>query len=188
MRKTLICTISLLTACCCKTLAQQTRDSMYVGKTTTDEEFDNMKKRAAQKNAAFIGRKYTPFRAQDINGHTVTLDSLKGKVCVLVFWYPSCGCYDLAQLKELTDRFKDNLNFRLMIVTFETTGLAAYMTAHNIDFPVAVVRYMNDAQEMNFHNGFPSFVLLNKAGVVTRVNGLNALSLPEYTDMITHLL
>lgn len=75
-----------------------------------------------------------------------------------------------------------------MIVTFETTGLTAYMTAHNIDFPVAVVRYMNDAQEMNFHNGFPSFVLLNKAGVVTRVNGLNALSLPEYTDMITHLL
>ncbi|XZF14661.1 TlpA family protein disulfide reductase [Chitinophagaceae bacterium MMS25-I14] len=189
MSKTLICILCLLTALTQKSLAQKTTtDSLYVGKTISDKDFDEMRHRSFLKNTVHTGRKYEPFLAHALDGGIITNDSLKGKVCLLAFWYPSCGCFNLEQLKEITAHFKDNPAFSLMIVTFETTGLNEYMTAHKLTFPVATVRYMNDAQKMNFHNGFPSFVLLNKAGITTRVNGLEGFSASEYIDAIAHLL
>ncbi len=56
------------------------------------------------------GKAIKPFEAKDIDGNTVSLEQLKGKIIILNFWFIACKpCREeIPDLNKLVDKYKDN--------------------------------------------------------------------------------
>ncbi len=159
------------------------------GRKMDSTELANMRQRLEQANLNNVGRKFPSFDAITTEGKFLNADSLKGKVTLLVFWYPSCNCFDLKKLNELNDHFKSNPAFRLAVVTNEITGLNDYIQKEKISFPLAIVSSTYELQEMRFHNGSPTFVVVNKFGIVSSVKStFQPFKTKDFTDLLAGLL
>lgn len=119
-----------------------------------------------------IGEPFQDFSFKDINGNTITLDSLKGKIVFVDFWGSWCkGCMaEMPQVKEIKEKLKHKKNqivylyfncfdkeskWKETVEKKQIEGLHIYLsTKDKIDF-FAV-------------NGFPTYFLLDRNGKIIK--------------------
>ncbi|UYQ95498.1 TlpA family protein disulfide reductase [Chitinophaga horti] len=116
------------------------------------------------------------FELKDVDGNTVSLAALKGKVLVLDFWATWCGpCKrSFPSMKMAQDRYKDNPDVKFLFIhTLEqeknaTDSAKAYVTRNG--FPFTVLMDLKDDQGKNKVcsdygvKGIPTKFVIDKEG------------------------
>ena len=56
-----------------------------------------------------LGKPALPFSVTDINGNNYSLESLKGKVVVINFWFVECKLYimEMPELNKIVEKYKN---------------------------------------------------------------------------------
>lgn len=141
---------------------------VHYGKTFSDSEVSQMNRQQEAANFSPIGKRYRSFDLADQYGKRISSASSLGKVSLLVFWEPTDNSH-LRELKELWSQFGSDPHFQMVLVTFDTSALKKTFEDYQPPFSCAMVRSVWDVHEMNYRNGLPSYVVLNKNLVVSLV-------------------
>jgi thiol-disulfide isomerase/thioredoxin len=115
-----------------------------------------------------IGKTFPAFAAK-FNGHTITKDSLAGKIVFINFWFEACPpCIaELPVLNELYKKYSADENFKFISFTYESTAsIVLLKKKYNIEYEVASVT-TKECYHLNQNNGFPTSIILNKEGIIT---------------------
>jgi hypothetical protein len=84
---------------------------VVVLRTATEDEKKMMKKMQAQRSgkSELIGTDASNFSVTDINGNEYSLNSLKGKIIVMNFWFVECKpcAMEMPELNELVKNYKN---------------------------------------------------------------------------------
>lgn len=113
------------------------------------------------------GKPFPAFTAI-FSGHQLTIDSLKGKVVFINFWFEACPpCIaELAALNNLYKKFSSNKNFEFISFTYETPAkIKSLKKKYHILYKVASVS-TQECYRLNQNNGFPTSIILDKEGVI----------------------
>ena len=114
------------------------------------------------------------FTAVDMNGKTVELQALKGKIVVLTFWSTKCAiCH--AVIPELNTLVKNNAGkdvvFLALTMNSEAT-VSAYTRKNPFNYQIVpnafdlVLKYADKDDKGNITMGFPAHFLVNKKGEI----------------------
>jgi peroxiredoxin len=78
------------------------------------------------------------------------------------------GCIqEIPQLHFVYDAFKADSNFRMYGITFDSKeDLLPFLNKKTINYPVAFVQPKEEVRRLNYGQGFPTTVLLDKEGKV----------------------
>jgi thiol-disulfide isomerase/thioredoxin len=143
---------------------------------------------------------------KDVNGNTVSSESLKGKVVVLDFWATWCGpCKRSFPAMQLAvNKFKDNPNVQFLFIhTWEKGEGDATAAAKNYiednKYPFQVLMDLKDAEtgsnqvvESFGVSGIPTKFILDKNGIirfqVTGFTGSNEAAVEELSAMINMIM
>ncbi len=80
------------------------------------------------------------FTVSTINGRTISLSALKGKVVIVNFWATWCGpcVYEMPGLVRLYDKYKEQgLEVIGLSVDRTRSGVAGFVSRKGIDYPIA---------------------------------------------------
>lgn len=112
------------------------------------------------------------FTAATMDGKTVELAKLKGKVVVLVFWSSRCGiCHsEIPKLNEIAENHAGRVTF--LAATMENeTSVKAYLRRQRFDFQILpdsfglLLKYADrDGDFVNI--SFPAYFLIDRAGYI----------------------
>jgi len=119
-------------------------------------------------NAGSIGHLYIPFDLIDQDKRHICTASSMGKVTLFVFWEPTAQ-NELSEIKTIYNEFANNTKFQMVIVTFDTTGFQKTLTDISMSVPYTIVREVSTVNDMDFRNGTPTFVLLDKNLIVSKI-------------------
>lgn|GEM_PF-707098 len=157
---------------------------IYSGKGFSDEEMSTIFGHKDSMNDEHIGEKYVPFDITTTVGQHFNNASCKGKVTVLFFWMVTAGYDHIPPINKIYDSLKNNPNFQLISVTDEGELVPDFLKQNDVHFPIAYVDREVEARRMNYGNGFPSYVILNKAGIVISVrHGISEIPSPYSTSI-----
>ena len=114
-----------------------------------------------------IGKSFPAFTAS-FSGHTITKDSLKGKVILINFWFAACPpC--VAELPALNKLYRELLpfkNFKFLSFTFEDTAtLTLLKKKFKMLYNVTSVN-RQECYRLNQNNGFPTSIILDGNGII----------------------
>ena len=146
---------------------------IYISQELTDSELVRINQEQDKSNYSHLGVRYVPFTAITPEGGTINNETFKNKVTLLFFWYPTCNCFDISRLKTLYDQFHNNPSFDMAVITFEKDALNDYLLQHPLPFKFGLMKKMTEVQYMNYQNAFPSYLIINKEGTVTRFGKSN---------------
>jgi peroxiredoxin len=135
-------------------------------KLTEHREMENDYLQAARQRARFLHKPAPDLETTDMDGKTVTLANLRGKVVVLDFWYRGCGwCLKaMPQLNRLADDFAG-----------QPVAIFGMNTDHNQADARFVIEKMGlnyptlkaEGQQENFGvEGFPALIVIDQRGRV----------------------
>ncbi|MGH7815654.1 MAG: TlpA family protein disulfide reductase [Candidatus Binataceae bacterium] len=111
------------------------------------------------------------FKLKALDGRTVSLDSLRGKVVFLNIWATWCGpCREeIPSLATLYEEFKNNPNFVMLAVSQDTKGsavVAPFVKAHGIHFTVLLDPENQVAASYGI-SGVPETFVIDRQGRIT---------------------
>ncbi len=114
------------------------------------------------------GKLAAPFALEDLNGRTVTLADLRGKVVFLNVWATWCGpCrQEMPSIETLYDEFKDNKDFVILAVSQDTRGREAvepYVERNGYHFEV-LLDPENKVGESYDVGGVPETFIIDRDG------------------------
>ncbi len=138
---------------------------MQLRKSTADEKDLMAKFLKSQAPSEFVGKKAPSFSMTDMNGKTISSESLVGKVVVLNFWFVTCKpCIEeIPALNEVYKKYKNNPEVIFASITFnEKEKVNKFLKKHPLDYPV-----ISDAR--NICNDFsvksyPTNMVIDKDG------------------------
>ncbi len=106
------------------------------------------------------------FDLQDMDGQKVTLESLKGKVVLINFWFINCPpCrMEIPDLNELKAEYGGK-NVEFIAITFDPKGQVNEFL-QKVSFDFQILPDAREIIEMYGVQGFPTSVVINKAGNV----------------------
>jgi thiol-disulfide isomerase/thioredoxin len=108
------------------------------------------------------------FKLTRLDGSTLEMNSLRGKVIVINFWATWCGpCLTELPLFEKTmAKHKDDKGVVfLALSTDEDRGLVPpYLKQHKFNLPVAYAEYLNDFFAVN---SIPTTIILDAGGQIS---------------------
>ncbi len=116
-----------------------------------------------EKIFALKGKELPEFQLKDLDGNTVTSESLKGKVTFINLWFTSCPpCIkEIPQLASLKKKYGDKVNF--VAITFNSSyKVKAFLDKHkefNYTHLVDAREYLYDTLD---NKSFPKNIILNK--------------------------
>lgn len=122
--------------------------------------------------ASHAGKTYMPIEVTTLDGKVINNVSLKGKITWLNFWFEACpGCRnEFDKLNRLYDSLKHDTDFQFVAITYDKQEtLPAFIKEFNLNYPIATVQNEAIAQTLNYRNGFPTNILLDKDGKVVFV-------------------
>ncbi len=129
---------------------------------------------AAQQNLQ-IGQAAPEFAAQTLEGQTVNLKDLQGKVVVLTFWSTKCAiCHaEIPKLNKIVERYKDQ-DVAFLALTMESEAkVNPYLRQYPFNYTIltngfgVVLKYANMTKDGGISMGFPSYFLINKQGSIS---------------------
>jgi peroxiredoxin len=128
----------------------------------------------AQQNLQ-VGQPAPEFVAQTLDGQTVNLKELQGKVVVLTFWSTRCAiCHaEIPKLNQIVERYKGQ-DVAFLALTMENEAkVNPYLRKTPFNYTIltngfgVVLKYANMTKEGGISMGFPSYFLINKQGTIS---------------------
>lgn len=127
----------------------------------------------AQQNLQ-VGQPAPDFAAQTLEGETVNLKDLHGKVVVLTFWSTRCAiCHaEFPKLNQIVERYKQQDVVFLAVTMENEAKVNPYLKKNQISSTVltngfgVVLKYANMTKDGAINMGFPSYFLINKNGTI----------------------
>lgn len=126
--------------------------------------------REAMERAAVVGRKSPDWDLKDLQGNQISLESLRGKVVVLDFWYRGCGwCIRcMPQLNALAGDFRDQPVALLGMNSDRNLDDAKFVAdAMNLAYPTLQAEGIAAKYGIR---GFPTIVIIDPKGVVRDIH------------------
>ena len=114
------------------------------------------------------------FSAMDMNGQTVELESLRGKVVVLTFWSTKCPiCHnEIPKLNQLAGTYRDRGVVFLALTMENPVKVESYLKEKPFNFDIipnsfgVLLKYADKDRSGNINMGFPTHFLINQAGEI----------------------
>lgn len=114
------------------------------------------------------------FAATDMNGNTVELSALKGKVVLITFWSTKCAiCHsEIPKLNQIAASYKGKDVVFLGLTTENPTRVESYLQAKPFDFNIipssfgTLLKYADRDGSGNIAMGYPAYFLVNQAGEI----------------------
>lgn len=133
---------------------------------TTDEEKQMMSSiPMSGSNSEKIGEKAPDFEMKDIDGNLISLETTKGKVVVLNFWFTACKpCIsEIPELNEVYEKYINDTNIVFASITFDKEEqVVAFLKKHPIKYPVV----SNAKKVCDIFNvsSYPTNIVIDKDG------------------------
>ncbi len=123
-----------------------------------------------QKNKAIAEN----FSAATMDGQTVELDSLKGKVVLITFWSTKCPICDseIPKLNRMATTYKDKDVVFLGLTTDNPTRVENFLKMKPFNFNIipssfgVLLKYADRDRAGNVNMGYPAYFLVNQAGEI----------------------
>ncbi|HUO06184.1 MAG TPA: TlpA disulfide reductase family protein [Candidatus Binataceae bacterium] len=120
--------------------------------------------------AVSAGSVAADFKLEALDGHTVSLQSLRGKVVFLNVWASWCGpCREeMPSMQTLYETFKNNPNFVMLAVSQDTQGrksVAPYIEKNGYGFTV-LLDPENQVGESYDVSGVPETFIIDQQGKI----------------------
>jgi peroxiredoxin len=139
------------------------------------------------------GSQAANFKLEALDGHTVSLESLRGKVIFLNVWATWCGpCREeMPSMETLYEDFKDRKDFVMLAVSQDTKGramVAPYVEKNGYHFTILLdpENQLSQSYEMS---GVPeTFIIDRKGQIVAHHMGAFDWSRPDVKDALLQLL
>ena len=106
------------------------------------------------------------FIVKDLDGNSIKLSELRGKVVVLNFWFTKCGpcVQEMSSLNDLTEEFKDK-NVEFLAITFNKKDLVEqFLEEHTFNYKIAT--NANDVITMYGIESYPTSIVINQKGEI----------------------
>ena len=128
---------------------------------------------AGQQNLQ-VGQAAPDFAAQSIDGRTVNLKDLQGKVVVLTFWSTRCAiCHnEIPKLNQVVERYKGKDVVFLALTMENEAKVNPYLRKNPFNYTIltngfgVVLKYANMTRDGGINMGFPSYFLIDKQGTI----------------------
>jgi peroxiredoxin len=139
------------------------------------------------------GGKAANFKLEALDGSTVSLEQLKGKVVFLNIWATWCGpCREeMPSMETLYDELRTNHDFVMLAVSQDTKGrlvVAPYVEKNGYHFKV-LLDPENKVGEAYDVSGVPETFIIDRAGrIVAHHMGAFDWSRPDVKDALRQLL
>ncbi|MGH7906376.1 MAG: peroxiredoxin family protein [Candidatus Binataceae bacterium] len=133
------------------------------------------------------------FTLQDLNGRTVSLKSLRGKVVFLNVWATWCGpCREeMPSIETLYNEFKNNKNFVILAISQDTAGesvVKQYVDSNGYHFEVLLDPQNTVGEEYNV-SGVPETFIIDRDGrIVAHHMGAFDWSRADFREALKELL
>lgn len=163
----------------CLTIATAASVASYAQQAKTKAESDERREfmaRLSRKTEVLNGMAFGDFSAYTPDGISFTNKNLKGKISLILFWYPSIGTshgkfvsdyLHLGQLPAFREQCKF---FQIVSLMPDTSGLALFRQQNpEADvYTVATLQSHTVMTDLNGGMGMPSCVLVDREGKVVR--------------------
>ena len=157
----------------------------------TEEEKSEMKKilsKANEENVQ-IGKSAKPFNVTDINGNNFSLESLKGKIVVINFWFVECKpcIMEIPELNKLVEEFKDKDVIFLGITFNDTTKLNSFLERNKFNYNI--IPKSKDVISNYGIKSFPTHIVIDQySKVAFSTTGLTPNTISKLKNEIEKLL
>jgi len=137
-----------------------------------NDKFQESQKKDLANRKKLKGSNIEKLDLTDINGNKYTLESLKGKIVVLNFWYTKCvPCIkEMPDLNKLKNKYQAE-NVIFFAITFDKENIVKpFLEKIKLDFTIIP----NDKKTVNQFNisFFPTNIVIDKNGEVIFINEL----------------
>lgn len=126
----------------------------------------------AQETKSFdVGDKFPDFELKTVEGEPITMESLKGKVVFLNFWFTACvPCIEeMPTLNNLQNAYKDKVEF--IAITFNSAEeVKQFLLKYDFDFE-HVVDGKNLLTDTLKNREYPRNLVLDRNGFITYYGG-----------------
>ncbi len=114
------------------------------------------------------------FSAATMDGQTVELESLKGKVVLITFWSTKCPICDseIPKLNQMASSYKDKDVVFLGLTTDNPTKVESFLKIKPFNFDIipssfgVLLKYADRDRSGNINMGYPAYFLVNQAGEI----------------------
>jgi peroxiredoxin len=114
------------------------------------------------------------FSAAAMNGQTVELDSLKGKVVLITFWSTKCPICEseIPKLNQMASSFKNKDVVFLGLTTDNPTRVESFLKMKPFSFNIipssfgVLMKYADRDRSGNIAMGYPAYFLVNQNGEI----------------------
>lgn len=121
-----------------------------------------------------VGQPAPDFVAQTIDGQTINLKDLQGKVVMLTFWSTKCEiCHsEIPKMNQIVDRYKGKDVVFLALTMENEAKVNPYLRKNPFNYTIltngfgVVLKYANMSKDGGINMGFPSYFLINKQGAI----------------------
>jgi peroxiredoxin len=107
------------------------------------------------------------FQAKNLKGETVSLESLKGKIIVINFWFIACApcLQEIPDLNALVEKFKNNPDVVFLAPTFdEVEKVREFVERKNFQYSI-IPQAKTWIADYNISN-FPTHLIIDKQGTI----------------------
>jgi peroxiredoxin len=164
----------------------------FMMRLATEEEKSRMPKMTTpsmeDSGSTLVDQRAFDFNAEDINGNTYSLESLKGKVIVLNFWFIECKpcIMEMPELNELTEKFKKNDVVFLAFGTNPKSKIESFLKTKTFKYQIIPnsIAVATDYQV----RAFPTHIIIDKQSIIRyHTVGLGPNTIHEIEKMIKTL-
>lgn len=136
-----------------------------------------------------MGKQALPFSVTDINGKYYSLESLKGKVIVINFWFVECKpcVMEIPELNKLVEKYENKNVVFLGLAINEKDKIDKFLKTNQYKYNI--VPAAKDVVGTYGVTSFPMHMVIDKNSIITfAVNGLGPTSIDDLDKMIGSLL
>ena len=136
-----------------------------------------------------IGKQALPFSVTDINGKNYSLESLKGKVIVINFWFVECKpcVMEMPELNKLVEKYENKDVVFLGLAINQKDKIEQFLK--KTTYKYNTVPAANDVIDTYGVTSFPMHIVIDKnSNVIFAANGLGPTTIDDLDKKIGSLL
>lgn len=158
---------------------------VFVLRPATKEEKQEMQmmQKSMQGESEQVGAQAMPFSATDMNGEEFSLESLKGKIIVMNFWFTACKpcVMEMPDLNEIVKEYKGKDVVFLGFANDKNSKIEKFLEDHKFEYHI-LPNSGKVAKDYGV-SSYPTHIIIDKEGeIIFMTSGLG----PTTIDSIKH--